>query len=72
MFSRSDSFSTIDISRCSCGVSDFELFSTCTEPAIAASGLRISWAMPADSSPTAAILSFSRTSASSFFISVRS
>ncbi len=42
LFSRSDSLSTIDISRCSCGVSDFEFFSTCTDPAMAASGLRIS------------------------------
>ena len=72
LLSRSDSFSTIDISRCSCGVSDFEFLSTCTEPAIAASGLRISWAMPAESSPTAAMLSLRRSSASSFFISVRS
>ncbi len=62
----------MDISRCSCGVSDSDFFRTWTEPAIAARGLRISWAMPADNSPTAAILSFSRTSASSFLISVRS
>jgi hypothetical protein len=31
----------IDISRCSCGFSAADFLSTCTEPAMAASGLRI-------------------------------
>ena len=42
LFSRSDSLRMIDISRCSCGFSAADFLSTCTEPAIAASGLRIS------------------------------
>ena len=45
---------------------------TWTEPEIDASGLRISWAMPAASSPTAASCSLNRARRSSFFISVRS
>ncbi len=72
LFSRSDSRRMIDIRRCSCGESASDFRSTCTEPAMAASGLRISWAMPAESSPTAAMRSLRRSSASSFFMSVRS
>ena len=44
----------------------------CTEPEIDASGLRISWAMPAASSPTAASCSLNRAWRSSFLTSVRS
>ena len=72
LFSRSDSLRMIDMRRCSCEESASDFFKTCTEPAMAARGLRISWAIPAESSPTAAMRSFRRSSASSFFISVRS
>ena len=49
-----------------------ERASICTEPEIAASGLPISWAMPAASSPTAAMRSLSRTSSCSSRQRVRS
>ena len=53
-FSRSDSLMTMSISAsCSCD-SASSWRSSCTEPDIAASGLRISWAMPAAISPSEA------------------
>ena len=61
---RCDSATTIFMRRCSGESDGTEPCSACTEPEIDASGLRISWAIPAASSPTAASLSLSRTSPS--------
>ena len=62
----------ISIRRLSAEPTESSLESTWTEPEIDASGLRISWAMPAASSPTAASCSLKRAWRSSFFTSVRS
>ena len=53
-FSRSDSRITMSISCAWSVESGSSCFSICMDPDIEASGLRISWAMPAAISPTAA------------------
>ena len=63
--SRCDSATTIFMSRCSGESGGTEPCSAWTEPEMDARGLRISCAMPAASSPTAASLSLRRTSPSS-------
>src|ERR1019366_4927051 len=68
---RCDSATTISMSFCSGDPGEDELFRTWTDPEIEARGLRISCAIPAATSPTAASLSLRRTSPSSRLSSVR-
>ena len=71
-FSRSDSRSTMSIS-CACSSESGSSWRRIwIEPAIEASGFRISWAMPAAISPTAARRCCTRISRSVFRISVTS
>ena len=71
-FKRSDSRSTMSMSCACSSVSGSSCRRIWIDPDIAASGLRISWAMPAAISPTAASRCLSRASRSSFLMSVTS